>query len=125
MGVYLKNDVLAGIVRVTTSAAQQRSHVHDKGRIPLGGDATDDEDDKNIQIADLNSLNAAFAVIKWKKLSCTAYMTSRKTNFSAPTRRLSAGATTRSPLRAKTSRRPSANGLGRRESARVATRAGG
>jgi hypothetical protein len=46
----------------------QRAHVHDKGRIPLGGNDADNEYDKNIQIADLNSLNAALAVIKWKKL---------------------------------------------------------
>jgi ThiF family len=68
MGVYLKNDLLGGIVRVTSSTTQQRAHVHEKGRIPLGGDPADDEYDKNIQIADLNSLNAALAVIKWKKL---------------------------------------------------------
>jgi hypothetical protein len=68
MGVYLKNDMLGGILRVTTSTAQQRVHVHDKGRIPLSGDDADNEYDKNIQIADLNSLNAALAVIKWKKL---------------------------------------------------------
>jgi ThiF family len=68
MGLYLKNETLGGILRVTTSTAQQRAHVHEKGRIPLGGDDTDNEYDKNIQIADLNSLNAALAVIKWKKL---------------------------------------------------------
>ena len=28
----------------------------------------DDDYNRNIQIADLNALNAAFAVIKWKKL---------------------------------------------------------
>jgi ThiF family len=68
MGLFLKNETLGGILRVTTSTAQQRAHVHDKGRIPLGGDDADNEYDNNIQIADLNSLNAALAVIKWKKL---------------------------------------------------------
>ena len=68
MGLFLKNETLGGILRVTTSTVKQRAHVHDKGRIPLGGDDADNEYDKNIQIADLNSLNAALAVIKWKKL---------------------------------------------------------
>lgn len=69
MGVFMKNEMLGGILRVTTSTAQRRTHVHEKGRIPPGGgDAVEDEYDKNIQIADLNSLNAALAVIRWKKL---------------------------------------------------------
>jgi hypothetical protein len=68
MGVFMKNETLGGILRVTTSTAQHRAHVHEKGRIPLGGGDVEDQYDKNIQIADLNSLNAALAVIRWKKL---------------------------------------------------------
>ena len=36
--------------------------------IPCSEADPDNEYDKNIQIADLNMLNAALAVIKWKKL---------------------------------------------------------
>lgn len=84
MGVYLKNDMLGGILRVTTSTPQQRNHVHDKGRIPLDGNDADNEYNKNIQIADLNSLNAALAVIKWKKL-CGFYADNEREFFSTYT----------------------------------------
>lgn len=67
MGIYVKNETLGGTVRVTTSTKENRTHVH--GRISMD-DGDDDNNDynKNIQIADLNALNAALAVIKWKKL---------------------------------------------------------
>lgn len=68
MGLYAKNDAIGGIVRVTTSTPSARSHVYDKARIPFGEGARDRVYDQNIQIADLNALNAALAVIKWKKL---------------------------------------------------------
>ena len=68
MGLILKNDMLTGILRVTTSTAEQRQHVWEKRRIPLGEADEDNEYDKNIQIADLNAFNAVLAVIKWKKL---------------------------------------------------------
>lgn len=68
MGLYLKNEMLGGILRVTTSTADQRQHVREKGRIPFDDGGDRNEYDKNIQIADLNALNAALAVIKWKKL---------------------------------------------------------
>ncbi|MEZ5874817.1 MAG: ThiF family adenylyltransferase [Hyphomicrobiales bacterium] len=69
MGVDLVDDKLRGIVRVTTSTESLRAHVHDKKRIGLSAGAADDVYAKNIQIADLNALNAALAVIKWKKIS--------------------------------------------------------
>jgi hypothetical protein len=65
MGVYQTDDSLGGIVRTTTSTSEQRHHLRD--RISFA-DAEDDAYDQNIQIADLNMLNAALAVIKWKKL---------------------------------------------------------
>lgn len=68
MGLYLKNGVLGGIVRTTTSTNGKRDHVRTKGRIPFSDGAGVNEYDKNIQIADLNALNAALAVIRWKKL---------------------------------------------------------
>ncbi|MBU1822077.1 MAG: ThiF family adenylyltransferase [Bacteroidetes bacterium] len=69
MGVYLEADsmVLGGIVRVTTSTSQQREHVHRQKRLSFG-DGIGNEYTQNIQIADLNALNAVMAVMKWKKL---------------------------------------------------------
>jgi hypothetical protein len=68
MGVYLADQSLGGVLRVTTSVRDRRNHVWDKHRIPFSEGEGPNEYDKNIQIADLNALNAAFAVIRWKKL---------------------------------------------------------
>ena len=66
MGVQLNNDALGGIVRVTTSTPQKRDHF--RSRVSFADGKANNEYDRNIQIADLNALNAALAVIKWKKL---------------------------------------------------------
>jgi hypothetical protein len=66
MGVQLNNEALGGIVRVTTSTTQKRDHF--RGRVSFADGKANNEYDRNIQIADLNALNAALAVIKWKKL---------------------------------------------------------
>lgn len=66
MGIYERDGSLGGVVRVTTSTQLRREHV--RGCIPLSGEPANNEYDANIQIADLNALNAAFAVIRWKKL---------------------------------------------------------
>ncbi len=68
MGVELTDEALGGIVRVTTSTVEKRKHVKEKGRIPFSDGDGNDEYSRNIQIADLNALNAALAVIRWKKL---------------------------------------------------------
>ncbi|MGA2605893.1 MAG: ThiF family adenylyltransferase [Terriglobia bacterium] len=68
LGVYLTGDSLGGIVRTTTSTPKQREHVRAKSRISFSAGDGNNEYDRNIQIADLNALNAALAVIKWKKL---------------------------------------------------------
>jgi hypothetical protein len=68
MGVYVADGSLGGVLRVTASTRGQRSHVWDKQRIPFSEAEGHNEYDRNIQIADLNALNAALAVIKWKKL---------------------------------------------------------
>ncbi len=68
MGVQLDDDSLAGILRITTSTAKQRQHVWTKKRIPFSDSEISDDYARNIQVADLNALNAALAVIKWKKL---------------------------------------------------------
>ncbi len=66
MGVYLTEGSLGGILRVTASTPAKRDHV--RNRISFSDDADRNEYEVNIQIADLNALNAALAVIKWKKL---------------------------------------------------------
>ena len=68
MGVQLidESKSLIGILRITTSTEKQRGHV--KNRISYEDDDGDDDYSRNIQIADLNALNAALAVVKWKKL---------------------------------------------------------
>jgi len=67
MGLQIVEGSLFGVLRVTTSTEKMRSHVKAKRRIPLVASANN-EYSTNIQIADLNALNAALAVIKWKKL---------------------------------------------------------
>lgn len=66
MGVQLNDDALGGIVRLTTSTTQLRNHF--RGRVSFEDVPDEDDYNRNIQIADLNALNAALAIIKWKKL---------------------------------------------------------
>ncbi|WP_230483851.1 ThiF family adenylyltransferase [Sphingomonas sp. Leaf21] len=68
MGLELGERGLSGILRVTTSTAGTRETVASHDRIPLAGGGAGDIYASNIQVADLNALNAVFAVIKWKKL---------------------------------------------------------
>ena len=65
MGVQRQGDALGGVVRVTTSADGRHDHI--LNRVSFA-DEQHDEYDRNIQIAELNSLNATMAIIKWKKL---------------------------------------------------------
>lgn len=67
MGVYLSEGSLGGILRATTSTPAQRDHL--RKRVSFASNADRNEYATNIQIADLNALNAALAVIKWKKLA--------------------------------------------------------
>lgn len=67
MGLELVDGSLGGILRVTASTPKKREHVH-AGRISFAGGGERDVYASNIQVADLNALNAALAVIKWKKL---------------------------------------------------------
>jgi len=67
MGLELDEGSLGGILRVTTSTPEKRDHVH-QGRISFAGGGEKDIYASNIQVADLNALNAVLAVIKWKKL---------------------------------------------------------
>lgn len=64
MGLEEVAGKLTGIVRVTTSTPAKRDHVD--ARVPTRT-VIDDEYRSNIQIAELNALNASLAVIRWKK----------------------------------------------------------
>lgn len=68
IGVQLLEDSqqLLGICRVTTGSAEKMDHLN--RRISFDDADGDNAYVRNIQIADLNALNAALAVIKWKKL---------------------------------------------------------
>jgi tRNA A37 threonylcarbamoyladenosine dehydratase len=68
MGLELVDDTLTGILRVTASTPEKREHVREHKRISFNDAGVDNLYSKNIQIADLNALNAALAVVKWKKL---------------------------------------------------------
>ena len=67
MGIELFDDKLQGLLRVTTSAPGRRDHVHAKGRISFDGGDDDGVYSTNIQVADLNALNAALAVVRFKR----------------------------------------------------------
>ena len=66
MGVEEVDGSLVGQLRVTTSTPEARSHV--RPTVPLSDGNGGNAYSRNIQIADLNMLNAALAVVKWKKL---------------------------------------------------------
>lgn len=68
IGVQQVDESLIGVLRVTSSTLKQRDHVMAKSRIPFSDGDDNDDYARNIQVADLNALNAALAVIKWKKL---------------------------------------------------------
>ena len=66
MGVEEVQGSLLGQLRVTTGTDESRYLI--RSTLPISDHIGDDEYSRNIQIADLNALNAALAVIKWKKL---------------------------------------------------------
>lgn len=82
MGVDLVRDELRGTLRVTASTPQKRDHL--RKRVPFSNGGVENVYARNIQIAELNALNAALAVIKWKKL-CGFYQDLEKEHCSAYT----------------------------------------
>jgi hypothetical protein len=70
MGITRAPAGLQGIVQLVTSTAEKRDHID--RRMSFGSDNGDEVEEKeyetNIQIAELNALNAALAVIRWKRL---------------------------------------------------------
>jgi len=67
LGLKQNNDLLTGVLRITTSTPAKRDHI--ASRLDFSDPGPDDIYDENIQIADLNALNAALAVVKWKKMN--------------------------------------------------------
>lgn len=63
MGVILEGTSLGGILRTTVSTEEKREH---RNGVSFGD--VEDEYATNVQIADLNALNAALAVVRWKKM---------------------------------------------------------
>lgn len=61
---------LIGTCRITLSTSQKRDHF--PRHVSLTGDVANDVYATNIQVADMNALNAALAVLKWKKF-CDFY----------------------------------------------------
>jgi hypothetical protein len=66
MGIVENDGSLSGIIRVSTSTPAHPASGTE--RLSFGEGGPENEYDRNIQVADLNALNAALAVIKWKKL---------------------------------------------------------
>jgi hypothetical protein len=66
MGLDLTDGTLGGILRVTASTPEARDRIH--RHVSFAGGGADDVYASNIQVADLNALNAIMAVVKWKKL---------------------------------------------------------
>ncbi len=66
MGLELVDGSLGGILRVTMSTPAARDGF--RQHVSFSGDDGEDVYASNIQVADLNMLNASLAVIKWKKL---------------------------------------------------------
>lgn len=65
MGLQVNRNKISGILRVVTSLPDARDQA--RGRISFAEDDVVNEYDKNIQVAELNALNACLAVIAWKK----------------------------------------------------------
>jgi len=74
LGVNIVNEELIGTIRVTTGSGSKNDHL--LKRISCGDDVAN-EYSTNIQIAELNALNATLAVLKWKKM-CGIYQDLKK-----------------------------------------------
>jgi hypothetical protein len=66
MGLYANDGNLGGIVRVTASMPSRMGGLGARASFADGSE--ENEYRQNIQIAELNALNASLAVVKWKKL---------------------------------------------------------
>lgn len=62
----LDDDSLTGLLRTTLASEARRDHIRDT--VPMKAPSEEDDYRANIQISDLNALNAALAVVRWKRL---------------------------------------------------------
>jgi hypothetical protein len=67
MGLYRDKGLLNGMLRVTYYSVEKGAEVRAKGLAPMT-EAPDDEYRKNIQIAELNAVNAGLAVLRYKQV---------------------------------------------------------
>jgi hypothetical protein len=65
LSVEIVGDCLSGIVQLTTGTKDYNSHIYN--RVDFTNPHENDIYESNIQICELNALNAVMAVIKWKK----------------------------------------------------------
>ena len=65
IGIYESEGMLNGRVRITTATKDKKSHIE---KHLISSDGSLDDYDRNIQIAEINAINAILAIIKWKKL---------------------------------------------------------
>lgn len=68
MGIDEVDGGLTGQLRTTLSTPGHRRHVHERDRIPLTAGQGNDIYARNIQVSELNAMNACLAVLRWKKL---------------------------------------------------------
>lgn len=74
LGVNIAEENLIGTLRVTVGTSKKYDHIPNR----IGSEELDDNEyATNIQIADLNALNALIAVVKWKKM-CDFYQDLKK-----------------------------------------------
>ena len=66
IGINVVDGLLLGSSRITLGTKDRNKHIEKTISFASGNDG--DIYDANIQIAEINALNAALAVIKWKKL---------------------------------------------------------
>ncbi len=74
LGVNVADENLVGALRVTVGTFEKHDHIPNR----IGAEENEDNEyTTNIQIADLNALNALIAIIKWKKM-CGFYQDLKK-----------------------------------------------
>ncbi|MCF6328500.1 MAG: ThiF family adenylyltransferase, partial [Henriciella sp.] len=81
IGVNLVQNGLTATLRTTTSTPDNRRHVHDRKRIPMNAAPGNNEYTRNIQIVELNAINAGFAILQWKQ-ECGFYRDTEHELFS-------------------------------------------
>lgn len=71
---------LTGLCRVTLGSPDKQDHLDSQARLPTGDDDGDAVYRSNIQVADMNALNAVLAVIRWKQY-CGFYDDSEQAHY--------------------------------------------